>query len=237
MALMKRTRWLPPLLLLIARSLAALHTTSPPRPSRSRPLPSHPTHTLPSHLYSQGLSKLRQKLTIGGTPCVDLLCWEFVKGRPCECDGERAHLFAGACPKALAYALGAAPPCTARCTKTHPTAPIETLAAWHREARGPSPIGTVEEDKRGTSETRSSLSAAGFLSTRRCTVPPGVVAARLQRHAHRSTYLDRVLREPFVEELLAQDSSRRLLAQRGAIKELSEVRTINYCAPIGKPAA
>ena len=65
------------------------------------------------HLYSYGADKLRREITINGVPAVDLICWPFVMGQPCDCGGAKAHLdhLRGACGKHLSGELGACSGC------------------------------------------------------------------------------------------------------------------------------
>ena len=32
-------------------------------------------------------------LTIGGLPCADVICWPYLRGEECLCDGKLAHIF------------------------------------------------------------------------------------------------------------------------------------------------
>ena len=181
------------------------------------------------HLYSFGSQKLRREATIGGTRATDLLCWPHIKGQPCDCEGQRAHIFAGACGKFLSGALGACAGCARgdACSKPHPPKAMASLLAWYTESIGPPVLGTVpivrQTNVLAASLSRSAQTAAGFGGPPRiCTVPAAKVRERLCRHAESSTHVARLLEEPFVDELLAHDTTRRLLAQRGSVKEVSE---------------
>ena len=93
------------------------------------------------HLYSYGADKLRREITINGVPAVDLICWPFVMGQPCDCGGAKAHLdhLRGACGKHLSGELGACSGCKKNrsCHKPHPTDVLSSLLGWYATARGP----------------------------------------------------------------------------------------------------
>ena len=51
-------------------------------------------------------------LTIGGLPCADVICWPYLRGEECLCDGKLAHIFRNGCGRAVNSALSAqAAPC------------------------------------------------------------------------------------------------------------------------------
>jgi tRNA pseudouridine(38-40) synthase len=193
-----------------------------------------PIVPLSDHLYSYGVDKLRRETTINSIPAVQWLCWEHIKGVPCDCDGKRAHLFAGYCGKSLSAELGAAAGCSKPgCTSPHPEGDVlASLAAWHSDVFGTPPItGTVSlvapQSSASDAWSRSSATAAGLAAEHGiipsvCTATPAMVASRLKRHAETSVHMRRLLEVDFLPAMLSQDSERRLLAQRGATKEVSE---------------
>jgi hypothetical protein len=180
------------------------------------------------HLYSVGTRKRMREVTISGAPAVDILCWPFIKGQPCNCDGMLAHIFPGGCGKAISGALGACEGCDrgAQCGKPHPDSVLESLTAWHEETLGPVELGTVSvvaahlQSRGGVADaplmSRSTRTALGLSDEQppRCTVPPAAVLQRLQRHAEGKAHVQRLLDEPFVHEMLGVAAERRLLAQR-----------------------
>ena len=178
------------------------------------------------HLYSTGVHKIVREVTINGVKAVDLLCWDHVKGRPCNCDGTRAHLFSGTCGTAIAAALGACDQCTrADCCKPHASDVLSELCSWYNEVYGPSLLGVVPVTAPQHSEELSrsmetSMGAAGLPP--RCTVPTHIVRERLERHSESTPAVGRLLSEPFFEDMLGRDAERRLLSQRGCVKEISE---------------
>ena len=123
--------------------ICAMQSAAPPV-RRTKP----PIVPLSDHLYSYGVDKLRRQTTMNGIPAVKWLCWEHIKGVPCDCGGKRAHLFAGHCGKALSAELGAAAGCSkAACSMPHPEGGVvDALVEWHadvlqhRELLVPSPF-------------------------------------------------------------------------------------------------
>ena len=184
------------------------------------------------HLYAYGTNKLRRETTINGVRAVDLICWPFVKGiSTCDSGEPLAHLFAGACGNHLSGELGAGSGCKRgdNCKKQHPPNVLESLLDWHAHAIGPPILGTVPivapQSSNSTELSRSAATAAGVATTPppKCTVPPAVVRERLERHAGEgSPHVQRLLDTDFLDEMLAYGPTRRLLAQRGSVKEISE---------------
>ena len=191
----------------------------------SQPLP--PLPPLPasiSRLYAYGGTKKLRECTLDGIRYTDLVCWDHVKLRPCDCHGTKAHLFAGACGKHLSFALGCAPDGCPGCAKSHPEAVSDSLTAWYSDRFGVpvvaevAPLGLAHN-----ASTRSaSTAASGDGAAARCTVPPSQVLERLRRHATSSKHVSLLLEESFLDDMLAQPASRRLLTQRGSLKEISE---------------
>ena len=209
--------------MLVAACAAALVGPAPPR----RRTPIVP---LSDHLYSYGVDKLRRETTIGTVRAVDLLCWRHVRGDPCDCGSvRRAHLFAGACGKHISGELGACTGCKrgTACRKPHPDHILSALTDWHAAAIGPPVVGTVpivavRAGRDGSELSRSALSALGLGGGSNCTVPAATVAERLRRHAESAPHVRRLLEQPFFGDMLASGPQRRLLAQRGSVKEISE---------------
>ena len=74
--------------------------------------------------------------------------------------------------------------------------------------------------------SRSSLTASGLGAPKRCTVNATTVEARLRRHAADKPYVSDLLEAPFLEGLLREDATRRLLSMRGSVKEVCEAYSV-----------
>ena len=99
----------------------------------------------------EGVARREREFTLGSESCEGLICWPFVAGEACTCEGKRAHLFAGACSGAVTAAIGSAGGGrrgrAARCQWKHPVKPCRLgghpevtevraqLEAWWREHR------------------------------------------------------------------------------------------------------
>ncbi|KAL1521126.1 hypothetical protein AB1Y20_022680 [Prymnesium parvum] len=191
--------------LLLGWALASL-----PSPRRTSRAPLRPVRTL------------QRELILSGERATQLLCWPYVKGEACDCAQRKAHLFAHCCGAALSHALGVGDGCRwIDCRKPHPRGVVEQLSAWHAAARAPADDSAASAAPL-LAPCRSVRTATGVAPPPRCTVPARAVAARMERHADESEYVFRLLREPFFASLLRAQPTRRLLAQRGAIKEVCE---------------
>ena len=187
-----------------------------------------PIVPLSEHLYSYGVEKLNREVTLNGRPAVNWLCWEHIKGVPCACGGERAHLFQAHCGKDLSGQLGASAGCNLGdgCSKPHAASHevLDALCRWHEERFGSPPsLGTMSLINSNRSEaelSRSAATAAGVATTHgielsTCTATPGLIASRLLKHAQKSTHVQRLLEAPFLSEML--DGERSAACSRSAV--------------------
>ena len=234
------------LLRIIALSIALPSGNGAPiRPRLSQPLPPLPASI--SRLYAYGGSKRLRELTLDGIRATDLVCWAHVKQRPCDCEGTKAHLFAGACGRHISGSFGASDGCRrggARCSQPHPEGVSATLTAWYAERHGV-PVQSAVAPLMGPHNTTSRSASTATLGTgaaAHCTVPPSQVLERLRRHATSSTHVAQLVEADFLADMLAQPASRRLLTQRGALKEISEAYAAaasvrRLCAELHLPEA
>ena len=89
----------------------------------------------------------RQQVTVNGILATELLCWDFMGGKPerCVCEGTRAHALELCCFGAVNDALGVAKKLTCRkrgCTKRHPAVAevLTALEQWHVATTGELPV-------------------------------------------------------------------------------------------------
>ena len=71
-------------------------------------------------------------------------------------------------------------------------------------------------------ESNRSATSAADGEVRRCTVPPAAIIERIRRHVDESPYYARLLGEPWIDELLADDRMRRLFGRSKSRKEITE---------------
>jgi hypothetical protein len=199
------------LLLLLVRSLSCV---APPPSRRVK------------HRELYRYSKPRREIAIDGIQASNLVCWEHIKGKDCvgTCAG-RAHLWAGACGKAISGALGCCSGCEwPSCFKPHPENVVESLVHWREDFTGlPAVLGTVPLVTSSVEQGRSAVTAIGGAAEPECTVPAHVVRARFERHAaNGASHIQMLLTEGFIDALLDRPIERRLLSRRGSLKEVSE---------------
>ena len=123
-----------------------------PPPPAARPPPDRAVDPAPAHQragayrwgFPRAAEQLRRpngELTLGGVVATALVCWGHVRGRGCDGGCGRAHVWGGACPKALNAALGSrvGKRCAGRCGRPHPTTPEakRELDVWWRGANRP----------------------------------------------------------------------------------------------------
>ena len=171
-----------------------------------------------------------------GVLCTELLCWPYMRGEACTCDGQLAHILQGACGRNINLGFGRhrAKSCGfARCNATsHPSADEchSAVAAWWRETRGaeaefgkqppPAPANTAARGERSTVSAREE--GAG----KRCTLPASKLREHLARHEGESKHLDAFLQDPMLEEMLRDERLRALLAMRSRVKEITEAWSV-----------
>ena len=173
--------------------------------------------------------------TAEGVLCAELLCWPYMRGEACTCDGKLAHILKGACGRNINLGFGRhrAKSCGfARCNATsHPSEEEchRAIAAWWRETRGaepefgkrppPAPANTAA---RGERSTLSAQEGAG----KRCTLPASKLREHLARHEGESKHLHAFLRDPMLEAMLSDERLRALLAMRSRVKEVTEAWSV-----------
>ena len=172
----------------------------------------------------------RAALAVDGVLATSLVCWAHVAGRPCDCGGARAHVFAGACGGAVAAALGVEDRkrrCTrGACKRPHPDpgAVVGAVVAW-RAGRGGAAVAAyggagpsaAERPARGRAE--ASLEDA---PPRACGTSAAALTSRLRRKSAALPRLAAFLAADFYDEAVADGAIRRLLATKGAPKEVCE---------------
>ena len=174
--------------------------------------------------------------TADGVLCTELLCWPYMRGEACTCDGKLAHILQGACGRNINLGFGRhrAKSCGfARCNATsHPSEDDchSAVAAWWRETRGaeaefgkqppPAPANTAARGERST------VSAQEEGAGKRCTLPASKLREHLARHEGESKHLDAFLQDPMLEEMLRDERLRALLAMRSRVKEVTEAWSV-----------
>ena len=81
------------------------------------------------------------ELTINQLPVNSVICWDYIRGLPCRCDGTRAHVLQGACSSAINAAIGrrvrtgCRPGLSSCASSSHPSVDelCAALALWWRE--------------------------------------------------------------------------------------------------------
>ena len=172
----------------------------------------------------------RAALAVDGVLATSLVCWAHVAGRPCDCGGARAHVFAGACGGAVAAALGVEDRkrrcARGACKRPHPDpgAVVAAVLAWRAAAGGAAVAAyggagpsAAERPARGRAE--ASLEDA---PPRACGTSAAALTARLRRKSAALPRLAAFLAADFYAEAVADGAIRRLLATKGAPKEVCE---------------
>ena len=227
--------------LLLTQLLAASSLRAGVPPVRARTKPA--IVPLSEHLYSFGADKLQREVTINGNRAVEFVCWDYLKGHAeCDCEGLRAHIFQGCCSKFISGRLGTGAGCTLsaeECRHHHPKDDVlDALTEWYESSLGAASIGTVSLTQQKGTLSRSVATASGAsdnagagdhgagagdeTAATSSIVPAALVESRLQKAAATSKHLQAFMEAPFLTEMLADESTRRLLASRGAVKEVSE---------------
>jgi len=100
-------------------------------------------------------------------------------------------------------------------TETAPGA-VALAGRWTYNVPAPS------SERAARHESGRSAASAADGEVRRCTVPAATVKERIRRHVDESPYYARLLGEPWLDELLADDRMRRLFGRSKSRKEITE---------------
>ncbi|KAL1526532.1 hypothetical protein AB1Y20_015241 [Prymnesium parvum] len=183
-------------------------------------------------------SERSSELYLCGSPCASLLCWPFVTGAPCECEGKLAHILQGVCGRAINGAFGRAGR-SGGCSGARCNAAVHLsdegirgeLGTWWEARHGEPPVfcmAATGRSQKGAATTaargeRSTASAGDVHPTvTRCTLPAARVVELMRAHESDSKYIAMFLAAPYLQQMLEDDGLRSLLAMRSRVKEVSE---------------
>eukprot|EP00520_Triparma_pacifica_P015905 CAMPEP_0118650836 /NCGR_PEP_ID=MMETSP0785-20121206/10458_1 /TAXON_ID=91992 /ORGANISM="Bolidomonas pacifica, Strain CCMP 1866" /LENGTH=363 /DNA_ID=CAMNT_0006543235 /DNA_START=323 /DNA_END=1410 /DNA_ORIENTATION=- len=150
------------------------------------------------------------------------VCWSSVRGQPCGGDCGLCHFPADTCGSHLNFLLGGRRRGCGfgdRCKKVHLEQGnvLAAIEPFSRSAAAPT-LSSSAVASRTISRTKNSTSGS-----KKCTVPPHVVVARIKKHSDKSPYIDRFLNSPFLNDFLDDNDLRLLLAStKNRAKEICE---------------
>lgn len=192
----------------------------------------------------EGGSPTSQELMLCGNACASLLCWNYITGKECSCDGKLAHILQGVCGRAINEAFGRVKKmggCQGSACRAaeHPKPEniCKELGDWWLKTHGEQPVFSTEDPvislSGNTTGSRGSRGSRSTMSTESSELAPSrrpMAAARLMEllssHAADSKYIAAFLNAPFLEQMLEDDSLRSLLSMRSRVKELSETYAV-----------